>query len=571
MADQPSKADIVTIFKRLRSIPTNKQCFDCGNNNPTWASCTYGVFLCIDCSAVHRSLGVHLTFIKSTNLDTNWSWLQLRAMQVGGNGNARTFFSEHGCTTTDAQQKYNSRAAKMYRDKLVGQAQHAMRLHGTKVFFDEEGKHKLHIDTHQEPMSPEGKEVDFFSEHTKDVPQVDLNADQKLFAPLPIKNGAATNTQEPGVGPSVEHALSTSPTQAASQMEPRKTLIGAKKAPAGKKGKGFGAQRVKANFNEIENRAVKADKDREEYAKNVAIEEAKTQEDQDKQMASMRLAYQDMSVQRKKQEDRIKASDPKKAAQLERLGMGFISDKGISHSAVSDMQTIQQEAPNRSTRTTDRDRDRDYDFYSTRPSASRDRDFFEDEIDSMSGFSSSKRGGSGDNLKSRTDDFGWGNPNKGGSWDIDSYDTKPASHSMSSRADDSEVVEGEEEELMTAKDNNSLFGASRSRRTATDTSGGPSMTDTDKQKYANAKSISSDQFFGERDPDIEMRQKLSRLEGKSSISSDDVFGTAQPRSTSNYGSATPDLQDIKDGVRQGITKVAGRLSNIANGVVNSLQ
>lgn len=47
------------------------------------------------------------------------------------------------------------------------------------------------------------------------------------------------------------------------------------------------------------------------------------------------------------------------------------------------MQTIQQEAPSRSHGT-----DRDYDFYSSRSSSSRDRDFFEDELDSLSGFSS---------------------------------------------------------------------------------------------------------------------------------------------------------------------------------------
>ena len=37
----------------------------------------------------------------------------------------------------------------------------------------------------------------------------------------------------------------------------------------------------------------------------------------------MRLAYQDMSIERKKQEERLKQTDPKKAAQMERLGMGF--------------------------------------------------------------------------------------------------------------------------------------------------------------------------------------------------------------------------------------------------------
>lgn len=42
-------------------------------------------------------------------------------------------------------------------------------------------------------------------------------------------------------------------------------------------------------------------------------------------MTSMRLAYQDLSIQQKKEEEKLKSVDPKKAKQVERLGMGFAS------------------------------------------------------------------------------------------------------------------------------------------------------------------------------------------------------------------------------------------------------
>jgi ADP-ribosylation factor GTPase-activating protein 2/3 len=78
--------------------------------------------------------------------------LIFRAMQVGGNANAVSlslfsfysminelfchqdaFFEQHNCTTKDIQQKYNSRAAQLYREKLHSLATKAMKQYGTKV------------------------------------------------------------------------------------------------------------------------------------------------------------------------------------------------------------------------------------------------------------------------------------------------------------------------------------------------------------------------------------------------------------------------------------------------------
>ena len=53
------------------------------------------------------------------------------------------------------------------------------------------------------------------------------------------------------------------------------------------------------------------------------MEAARNPEEEAKVMASMRLAYQDISLQQKKEEERLKKTDPTKAAQIERLGMGF--------------------------------------------------------------------------------------------------------------------------------------------------------------------------------------------------------------------------------------------------------
>jgi Putative GTPase activating protein for Arf/FYVE zinc finger/F-box-like len=80
-------------IEALRQLPSNKMCADCRRSNveALWASVNLGVFVCIDCSGIHRSLGTHISFVRSCTLDS-WSAEQVQRMSSMGNERALLYY-----------------------------------------------------------------------------------------------------------------------------------------------------------------------------------------------------------------------------------------------------------------------------------------------------------------------------------------------------------------------------------------------------------------------------------------------------------------------------------------------
>ena len=107
----------------ILSIPGNSNCIDCNAEKPKWASLNNGIFLCLKCAGVHRSLGVDISTIRSLQIDS-WTDKQILYLSKGGNEKFKKNLSDYQIDiNAPTDLKYKSKASDYYRKFLKNEVE----------------------------------------------------------------------------------------------------------------------------------------------------------------------------------------------------------------------------------------------------------------------------------------------------------------------------------------------------------------------------------------------------------------------------------------------------------------
>lgn len=113
-----SHKDYNKLVDAKSKLKENSTCIDCGLNNPKWASIRYGTFFCLECAAIHRSLGVYLDFVMSVNLNT-WDKESYLPIEYGGNAKFKSYLKENNLESLSTESRYKNSLVLEYSSNLM--------------------------------------------------------------------------------------------------------------------------------------------------------------------------------------------------------------------------------------------------------------------------------------------------------------------------------------------------------------------------------------------------------------------------------------------------------------------
>ena len=125
---------IISEHEAPRILIDNARCFDCDASAKAdpWVSLNHGTYLCINCAGVHRSLGVHISYVRSLNLDAVTA-AEREKLERGGNAAFAAFLEAQGLprrawlSLEPIALRYYAPVADLYRRRLAGDARAQLR------------------------------------------------------------------------------------------------------------------------------------------------------------------------------------------------------------------------------------------------------------------------------------------------------------------------------------------------------------------------------------------------------------------------------------------------------------